>query len=70
MLTPFDKALVALIGSLLTVLGATPYGHVLADPALQASIISIATAAVVYLVPNKVATLPAPPAPAPAPSAQ
>lgn len=52
-MTSFDKALIALIGAALTVAGTQPWGKVLADPSLQASIISIATAAVVYLVPNK-----------------
>lgn len=57
MFTKFDKALVALIGACLTIAGMTPWGHILADPGTQASLISIATAMVVYLVPNKVQNL-------------
>ena len=53
MLTPFDKALVALLGSALTAAGMTSWGHVLSDPALQSTIISMATAIIVFAVPNK-----------------
>lgn len=51
-MTSFDKALVALVGAVLTVVGTQPWGKVLADPSLQASVISIVTAALVYLLPN------------------
>lgn len=52
-MTTFDKALIALVGAVLTVVG-TKF-PLLADPALQSAITTGATTLLVYFVPNKLA---------------